>query len=75
MPITLGAWWEKQRLLSPVQRFRNFLAEEVVPHIGDRLVVFIDEIDQTLELDYSDGFSLPCGLATTRGRGPRALTL
>jgi hypothetical protein len=56
LPITLTQWWQDHALLSAVQRFANFVADEVLPRIRTRLVVFVDEIDMMLSLDFSDDF-------------------
>ncbi len=56
LPVELNRWWQEHAVLSAVQRFSNFVADEVLSHIQKRLVVFIDEIDSTLNLDFSDDF-------------------
>jgi hypothetical protein len=56
LPIGVARWWQEHTLLSAVQRFANFVSDEVLPRVQKRLVVFIDEIDLTLKLDFSDSF-------------------
>jgi hypothetical protein len=56
LPIQLEQWWQEHALLSAVQRFTNFVADEVLLRVRKRLVVFIDQIDSTLSLDFSDDF-------------------
>src|SRR5262245_56785558 len=56
LPVKREQWWQEHALLSAVQRFSNFVADEVLPYVEKKLVVFIDEIDSTLNLDFSDDF-------------------
>ena len=56
LPIELTHWWQKHSLLSAVQRFSKFIDSHVLPHSQEGLVVFIDEIDSTLNLNFSDDF-------------------
>ena len=56
IPVDPGAWWEERASLSPVQRFTDFLHDVVLAEIEGAVVVFIDEIDTTLNLDFSDDF-------------------
>ena len=54
------AWWKKngleQSMLTPRTLFRKFLLQVVLASVPEPLVVFVDEIDVTLELSYSDDF-------------------
>lgn len=51
------AWWDgKPRLSTPTQRFLQFLREVVLVEISGSIVVFIDEIDRTLSLGFTDDF-------------------
>ncbi|MEM9822268.1 MAG: AAA-like domain-containing protein [Bacteroidota bacterium] len=54
--IKVANWWGKNRQFSPFQRFSNFLKNEVLKRIDEPLVLFVDEIDSTLSLDFSDDF-------------------
>jgi AAA-like domain len=56
LPINLELWWREHASLGAVQRFSNFIADEVLGRVQKRLVVFIDEIDSTLNLNFSDDF-------------------
>ncbi|MBN1812803.1 MAG: AAA-like domain-containing protein [Anaerolineae bacterium] len=49
-------WWVARSLLSPVQRFTEFLRQVVLVHVSGRLVIFVDEIDSTLALSFTDDF-------------------
>ena len=59
--INLKAWLEEKRYLSPVQQLSLFISEVLLEYTGDRRVlIFIDEIDKILSLDFSvdDFFAL-----------------
>ncbi|MEG4167014.1 MULTISPECIES: WD40 domain-containing protein [unclassified Microcoleus] len=54
-------WWKEQReLLSPVQRFSLFIEEVLLVEIEQNIVIFVDEIDRVLSLNFSldDFFAL-----------------
>ncbi|MBC8492550.1 MAG: AAA-like domain-containing protein [Chloroflexi bacterium] len=50
------SWWGERASLSPVQRFLDFLRDVVLAEIEGPVVIFVDEIDTTLNLDFSDDF-------------------
>jgi len=52
----LMEWWEAHANLGEAQRLVQFLEDVVLPQTSERLVVFIDEIDSTLSLDFTDDF-------------------
>lgn len=56
LPIELNRWWHEHAMLSAVQRFSNFVADELLSRVQQKLVIFIDEIDSTLRLNFSDDF-------------------
>lgn len=49
-------WWQAQPNLPPAQRFSDFLADVVLTELAGQVVIFIDEIDTTLNLPFSDDF-------------------
>ncbi|MBV9157124.1 MAG: AAA-like domain-containing protein [Acidobacteriaceae bacterium] len=49
-------WWEQQKHLGIVQRFIAFLTEIALPETAEPIAIFIDEIDTTLNLNYSDDY-------------------
>lgn len=49
-------WWSEREGLSPVQCFNEFLEGVLLAHIAQPIVVFIDEIDSFLQLDFKDDF-------------------
>jgi hypothetical protein len=46
------AWWQAQDLLSPVQRWCEFVEVQLPQLIERPIVIFIDEIDSTLSLEF-----------------------
>jgi tetratricopeptide (TPR) repeat protein len=50
------AWWQERAALGQPQRFTNFLRDVVLTEIKGQVVIFIDEIDSTLNLDFADDF-------------------
>jgi hypothetical protein len=49
-------WWNARKEKSPVQRFNDFLHEVLLTEIQEPVVIFVDEIDSTLKLDFTDDF-------------------
>jgi hypothetical protein len=50
------AWWKERDQLGPVQRFSDFLRQVVLEEVQKPIVVFVDEIDSTLNLPFTDDF-------------------
>jgi AAA domain-containing protein len=59
-------WWAARDQLSEVQRFSEFLSEYLLSHSATRIVIFIDEIDTTLNLPFTDDFLPLFAAFTTR---------
>lgn len=49
-------WWQNKSLLSAPQRFSEFLYDVVLRRVSGNIVLFIDEIDVMLRLDFRDDF-------------------
>ncbi len=56
LDVDAATWWREQGQLSPVQRFADFVRYVVLEEISGAMVVFIDEIDSTLNLPFTDDF-------------------
>ena len=52
----LTEYWESHSSLILTLRFTRFFKEVVLAEIGAPIVVFVDEIDSTLSLDFTDDF-------------------
>ena len=46
------SWWCERELLSPVQRFSQFIEEILLKEISQNIFIFIDEIDSILSLNF-----------------------
>jgi WD40 repeat protein len=59
-PEDLSAWWDKSIEISPVRRLGKLFDELLLPNIPQNIVIFIDEIDSILRLDFpaDDFFAL-----------------
>ena len=49
-------WWEARAGLGTVQRFTDFLRDVVLTEVEGEVVVFVDEIDTTLNLPFRANF-------------------
>lgn len=58
--LDFGDWWEANQLNSLVTRFRKFLEEVLLVEVQESIVIFIDEIDSVLSLNFptDDFFAL-----------------
>ncbi|HEY9612531.1 AAA-like domain-containing protein, partial [Allocoleopsis sp.] len=56
----LEEWWVRHSKLSIVNRFSKFIEEILLPFIHENIVIFVDEIDSILSLDFNidDFFSI-----------------
>ncbi len=58
--LNLKTWWQEHESVSLPQRLSKFISDVLLVHIPERLVVFIDEVDSILSLDFpvDDFFAL-----------------
>lgn len=58
--LDISTWWCDRESLSPMQRLAEFIREILLPSVSENLVIFIDEIDSILCLNFKvdDFFSL-----------------
>ncbi len=50
--IDLRSWWQEREVISPVQRFSEFIEVVLPQFIEQPITIFIDEIDSTLSLEF-----------------------
>ncbi|MFB2933726.1 AAA-like domain-containing protein [Aerosakkonemataceae cyanobacterium BLCC-F154] len=50
--FSLRSWWRERDLFSPVQRFNEFIEQVLLTGINQKVVIFIDEIDSVLSLNF-----------------------
>jgi ABC-type branched-subunit amino acid transport system substrate-binding protein len=76
--INRRTWWKDRESLSPVQRLSEFIEDVLLIEIPQNIVIFIDEIDSVLSLDFStdDFFALirACGNQHVDNRAYKRLT-
>ncbi|NJP21075.1 MAG: hypothetical protein HC763_21080 [Hydrococcus sp. CRU_1_1] len=53
LDIDLEDWWHSQELLSPLGRLRKFIESVLLVQRTENIVIFIDEIDSVLSLNFS----------------------
>ena len=51
-PLDFFTWWDERMGISPVQRLGKFIDEIILPLVNNRIIIFIDEIDSILSLDF-----------------------
>src|SRR5215213_6105476 len=56
LKLEVEQWWHERRALSPVQCYTDFLHDIILAELPGRFVIFVDEIDSTLKLDFTDDF-------------------
>ncbi len=56
LEIDVQSWWDERSRLTPVRHFLQFLRDVVLKEISQPIVIFIDEIDMTLGLSFTDDF-------------------
>ncbi|MBV8884890.1 MAG: AAA-like domain-containing protein [Chroococcidiopsidaceae cyanobacterium CP_BM_RX_35] len=49
-------WWQERIHLGLTQRMTQFFKEVLLAEVAGQVVVFVDEIDSTLSLDFTDDF-------------------
>lgn len=54
--VNVMKWWHDSAHLPSTQRFTAFFEDVLLAEIKDRIVVFVDEIDTTLSLPFTDDF-------------------
>ncbi|MDJ0694045.1 AAA-like domain-containing protein [Mastigocoleus sp. MO_188.B34] len=52
LDVNFKDWWEKNQINSPLMRFSNFLEKHLLVEIEENIVIFIDEIDSVLSLNF-----------------------
>lgn len=56
LDLDVDQWWNAARGATPNQRFLAFFRDVLLPAVPDGVVIFLDEIDHTLKLPYTDDF-------------------
>ncbi|MFB2933727.1 AAA-like domain-containing protein [Aerosakkonemataceae cyanobacterium BLCC-F154] len=53
LSVSSRSWWRDRQYLSPLQNFSEFIEEVLLKEIKQNIVIFIDEIDSVLSLNFS----------------------
>ncbi|MDJ0725979.1 MAG: AAA-like domain-containing protein [Prochloraceae cyanobacterium] len=71
------SWWTSLDFLSPLEKLRAFIDQIVLEKIGQKIVIFIDEIDSVLSLNFEmdDLFALIRSFYNYRAEAPKYLRL
>ncbi len=56
LTFNLEAWWEENSALGAVRRFTKFFEEILPQEVEGQIVIFVDEIEYVLNLDFTDEF-------------------
>ena len=56
LDIDIFEWWNKNSHLGITQRLTRFFEEVILEEIKEHIVIFVDEIDTTLSLEFTDDF-------------------
>ena len=54
--FNLKSWWQENDNLPPLQRLTEYFRDVLLAHCPERVVIFVDEIDTTINLPFSDDF-------------------
>ncbi|MBD1889477.1 AAA-like domain-containing protein [Coleofasciculus sp. FACHB-SPT9] len=56
LEIDTGDWWYKYRYIPPSLRLSRFIEKELLDKVSQNVVIFVDEIDNVLNLNFKDDF-------------------
>jgi WD40 repeat protein len=56
LEIDAGDWWYKYQYIPPSLRLSRFIEEELLDKVSQNVVIFVDEIDNVLNLKFKDDF-------------------
>ena len=54
--VSLDDWWQDHSSLGLTQRLTLFLQQVMLAEVQEKITIFVDEIDTTLSLDFTDDF-------------------
>ncbi len=67
LEIDAGDWWYKYQYIPPSLRLSRFVEEELLDKISQNVVIFVDEIDNVLNLKFKDDlFAFICSCYNKR---------
>ena len=54
--VSFSLWWRERDMLSPLQRFSEFIEDVLLVEFSQNIVIFIDEIDSILKFPFRNDF-------------------
>ena len=54
--VDFSTWWRQRELLPPLQRLRELIEDVLLAEFSQNLVIFLDEIDSILKIQFKDDF-------------------
>ena len=54
--VDLNSWWDQRKYLTATQHLTQLFDEILLPNTNERVVVFVDEIDTTIGMSFTDDF-------------------
>jgi adenylate cyclase len=52
LDVNLREWWRDREMISPLRRLREFIEEVLLKSVAQNIIIFIDEIDSVLSLNF-----------------------
>jgi hypothetical protein len=72
LEIDAGDWWYKYQYIPPSLRLSRFVKEELLDKVSQNVVIFVDEIDNVLNLKFKDDFfAFICSCYNKRADNPK----
>ncbi|MHC5755812.1 MAG: AAA-like domain-containing protein [Nostoc sp.] len=56
LEVDIADWWYKYQYIPPSMRLSKFITEDLLENIHQNIVIFVDEIDNVLNLKFKDDF-------------------
>ena len=56
LEMEVGEWWYYHEYIAPLLRLCKFIEEELLEQVVQNIVIFVDEIDNVLNLEFKDDF-------------------
>ncbi len=54
--VNFSTWWREREVLPPLQRLRDLIEDVLLVEFSQNLVIFLDEIDSILKIQFKDDF-------------------
>jgi WD40 repeat protein len=72
LEIDAGDWWYKYQYIPPSLRLSRFVEEELLDKVSQNVIIFVDEIDNVVNLKFKDDFfAFICSCYNQRANNPK----